>query len=393
MLALLCGMVWAALIGYLLFRALRQFRGYRATTLQPASRPIGPPVSILVPARNEIDNIARCLCRLTRQRGLAEESSVIVIDDGSEDGTAEAVERLIAAGGKITLIRAGPLPAGWVGKPHACWRGASQATGSWLCFVDADVSAAPELAAAAVEAAETHGIDMLSLHPFQRLGSFWERLVIPAGLLIIACAGKWPAPGNPQAAALGANGQFILIRREVYYAIGGHAAVKAEICEDRALAIKVERAGFCFRVMAAERLATTRMYRDLNSLWEGLSKNAVEILGSARATLAAAVTGMCIGWATLALPAALAATIFPRPSGSELLGFGLTLAGSAIVIGVQFGAVRHFRLSPVFGLLMPVGYTAAALLACHSLLLRRGKGVTWKGRTYDFHRKSSARSP
>jgi chlorobactene glucosyltransferase len=388
---LLAGMIWQGLVGYLLFRALRQFRAFRATALQPVSRATMPTVSIIVPARNEIDNIADCLRGLTRQEGLAAGSSITVVDDGSEDGTATAVAQHAEAGLPVTLIAAGPLPDGWVGKPHACWRGAATAGGPWLCFVDADVRVAPQLVVAAIEAAEAQQLDMLSLHPFQRLGSFWERLVIPAGLLIIACAKQWRAPGEPEAAAGGANGQFILIRREVYFAIGGHAAVGSEVSEDRALAIRAEQAGFRFRVLAAERFATTRMYHDLNSLWEGLAKNAVDILGNAAKTLAAAAAGMGVGWAALALPIAVAATIFPRPSPVEFAGFGLILAGSAIVIGVQFGAVRHFRISAVFGLLMPVGYTAAALLACHSLLLRRGRGVTWKGRRYEFHRKPSTK--
>jgi chlorobactene glucosyltransferase len=387
---LLCGLVWAGLVGYLLFRALRQFRAFRATALPPPSNPAVTAVSIIVPARNEIDNIARCLHGLTQQQGLAAGSSIIVVDDGSEDGTAAAVEQHVAGALPISLSAAGPLPEGWVGKPHACWRGASRAKAAWLCFVDADVRAAPQLVVAAIAAAEAQQIDMLSLHPFQRLGSFWEQLVIPAGLLIVACAQKWRAPGEPRAAAAGANGQFILIRREVYFALGGHAAVAAEICEDRVLAIRAECAGFRFRALAAERFATTRMYRDLKSLWEGLSKNAVDILGSSAMTLAAAVTGMCVGWTALWLPFVAAVVIFRRPSTSELIGFGLTLAGSAVVIAVQSGTARHFRIPAVFGLMMPCGYTAAALLACHSLLLRRGKGVTWKGRTYDFDQRAPA---
>ncbi|MGH7031914.1 MAG: glycosyltransferase [Stellaceae bacterium] len=390
MLTLLVGMAWAGLVGYLLSRAVRQFRAHRTTALQPVSSTPPPAVSVIVPARNEVLNIAACLRGLTQQVGLAAASSIIVVDDGSEDGTAAAVEDQIEGGRPITLIAAGPLPAGWVGKPHACWRGAMLAEGGWLCFIDADVSAAPQLVAAAVETAVAQQLDMLSLHPFQELGSFWERLVIPAGLLIIACAKGLSRAGTSDSAGAGANGQFILIRREVYFAVGGHAAVGAEICEDRALAVRVERAGFRFRVLAAEHFATTRMYRDLNSLWEGLSKNAIEILGSSGVTVAASATGMLVGWAALLLPVATAAAILPRPSPIEAIGLALTLAGSAIVIGVQLGAARHFRIPALFGLLMPCGYSAALVLACHSFLLRRGGGVTWKGRKYDFHRKPSA---
>ena len=390
MLALLSGAIWAGLVLYLLSRALRQFRTHRSTTLAAPAKPTpAAPVSIIVPARNEIDNIETCLRGLTAQAGLPGGFSIIVVDDGSEDGTAAAVERQIERGCPAVLVAAGALPEGWVGKPHACWRGAVAAQGGWLCFIDADVRAARQLVAAALDAAERQQIDLLSLHPFQELGSFWERLIFPAGLLIIACARDLAAAASPGSAAAGANGQFILIRRQVYFDLGGHAAVASAICEDRALALRAQSSGYRVRVLTAEHLASTRMYRDLPSLWEGLSKNALEILGSSGFTLAAAAAGMAVGWAALALPVAIAVAIFPQPSGMEWVGLALAVAGSAIVVGVQLGTARHFRIPAVFGILMPCGYTAAFLLACHSLLLRRGGGVTWKGRTYDFHRKPS----
>jgi hypothetical protein len=99
---------------------------------------------------------------------------------------------------------------------------------------------------------------------------------------------------------------------------------------------------------------------------------------------------MAVGWAALAVPAAIAVAIFPHPSALEWFGLGLAAAGSAIVVGVQVGTARHFRVPSVFGILLPCGYTAAFLLACHSWLLRRGAGVTWKGRKYDFHRNPPA---
>jgi hypothetical protein len=99
---------------------------------------------------------------------------------------------------------------------------------------------------------------------------------------------------------------------------------------------------------------------------------------------------MAVGWAALVVPGAIAVAIFPQPSALGWVGLGLAAAGSTIVVGVQLGAARHFRIPAIFGILLPCGYTAAFLLACHSWLLRRGAGVTWKGRKYDFHRKPSA---
>src|SRR5262249_23493590 len=156
--------------------------------IRPAEWSGLPPVSIIVPVRNEICNIGTCLEGLSAQTSLPGRSSIIIVDDASQDGTAAAVEYHAAGDSRIRLIAAGALPQGWVGKPDAWWRGGLLAEGEWLCFVDADVRPGPELIAIAVTTAEAHGIDMLSLHPMQELGSFWERLVIPAGLLMIGCA-------------------------------------------------------------------------------------------------------------------------------------------------------------------------------------------------------------
>lgn len=392
--ALLCGAIWLLLVLYLLSRALRQFRAHRNATLRAApGESRSAPVSIIVPVRNEIPNIASCLAGLTAQRGLAAGSTVTIVDDGSEDGTAEIVRRHLAGDSPVRLIAAGALPDGWVGKPHACWRGALAAATGWLCFIDADVRVEPPLVAAAIDAAETGAVDMLSLHPFQQLGSFWERLVMPAGLLMMACAKPLSRRDHPASSAAAANGQFILFRREAYFAVGGHAAVCAELCEDRALATRVEEAGFRFAAFGAEHLASTRMYRDFTSLWAGLARNAAEILGSPLLTLAASVVGLGVGWATPLLPLLLAAAIYPSPTAPGLAGLALAAAGSLVVVAMQLGTARHFGVSAVFGVLMPFGYTVAAAIAAHSLVLRHSGRVAWKGRRYDLRRTPSAGRP
>jgi chlorobactene glucosyltransferase len=382
---LLMGGLWAGLVAYLLFRTLQQFRAYKNATLVKATGRSGEvsPVSIIVPARNEIDNIAACLSGLTQQSCLSAGSPIIVVDDDSQDGTAAAVAQWAAGNSRIGLVAAGSLPEGWIGKPHACWRGALMAEGEWLCFIDADLRAAPELVASAIAAAAGQGIDMLSLQPLQELGSFWERVVMTAGLLMLACAKPF-RPASEDAA----NGQFLLFRRDAYFRVGGHAAVRAEICEDKALAGRVVAEGLVFRVLAAEDLARVRMYRGLSSLWEGIGKNATELLGSIPLTLIAAAAGLVFGWATLLLPAGLAALALADPSAPAAIGCLLALSGSAVTFGIQWGTARHFRLPWVFGLTFALGYTFAAALACHSVLARLRGRVTWKGRTYRLAKSS-----
>jgi chlorobactene glucosyltransferase len=390
MAVLLAGAAWACLIGWFIARAVRQFRAHHAVSLQRSDRAgaaLGS-VAIIVPARNEAANIGKCLAGLSAQRGLPAESSITIIDDESQDATQEIAREAASADPRISVIEAGPLPAGWLGKPHACWRGAYSVTADWLCFIDADVRAAPELVAAAVAAAEREGIDMLSLTPFQELGSFWERLIVPAGLVLIACTKDLRRIDDPASSEVTANGQFILIRRAVYFAVGGHAAVRGEVCEDKALAARVKAAGYRFRLLGAEHLASTRMYRDLASLWEGFSKNATEIMGDGVSTVGAASLAMAIGWAALALPSLAINIATGQPSLASVAGAIVALLGSLAGLGIQIGTARHFRLPVAYGLLFPFAYTAVAALAWHSVGLRRDGRVTWKGRTYEIHRKA-----
>jgi chlorobactene glucosyltransferase len=385
---LFAGVAWAAVVLYLLCRTLRQFRDYRQLALTvPNELSVLSSVAIIVPARNEIQNIGLCLDGLRAQTGLSGRWSIIVVDDDSRDGTAAAVERINAEDSKVSLASAGELPDGWVGKPHACWRGALLADCDWLCFVDADVRAAPQLVAAAVRTAEAQGIDMLSLHPLQELGSFWERTIMPAGMLVIACA-KCLDAGAKDAV----NGQFLLIRRTVYFQIGGHSAVRFEIAEDKALATRVMEAGFDLRVLAAERLARTRMYRSLASLWEGLSKNATEILGGPIVTLAAGVAAFAFGWTSLFAPPAIFIAALAESSPPAIGGAALALLGSGVVIGIQCATARHFRIPAAFGLIFALGYSAVACLACNGVLVSLHGRVTWKERTYRLA-KTSAEAP
>jgi chlorobactene glucosyltransferase len=397
MTALVAGAVWAGLIAWLLLRIFRQFRTHRAASLgSPAAKTMDAPlpdVAIIVPARNEIANIAACLEGLAGQSGLSGGSSIIVVDDASQDGTGQAVARAARDDPRIEPIEAGDLPAGWMGKPYACWQGALHAQTEWLCFVDADVRASPELVDTALTTATRQRIDMLSLNPLQELGSFWERLIIPAGLVAIACTTDLRPIDDPTSPEVSANGQFILIRRAVYFAVGGHAAVRGEVCEDKALAGRVKHGGWRYRMLGAEHLARTRMYTGLAALWEGLGKNAIEIIGDGPTTIAAATAATVVGWAAVLVPALTAIAVIQEPSAIGLIGVALAVLGSAAVLGIQIGTARHFRVPLGFALLFPLAYSAVAALAWHSVALRRAGHITWKGRTYALQRKASPGRP
>lgn len=394
MTVLLAGLVWAGIAGFILLLAFRQFAVHCAGTL--AADENAPPsgdVSIVLPVRNELGNIERCLAALSAQAGLADRLSITVVDDESEDGTVAVVARAARADPRIALCEAGRLPPGWMGKPHACWTGALQTRAEWLCFIDADVRAEPGLLRVALAAAERQGLDMLSLAPFQELGSFWERLIVPAGMMLIACAMDLRRIDDPAAPEVSANGQFLLVRRSVYFAVGGHAAVRAEVCEDKALAGLVKRGGWRFRLLGAEHLARTRMYTDRRALWEGLAKNATEFIGNGSTTVAAGIAGAIVAWAVLLLPVLALLSALDQMSWPAVAGTVLAFAGSATVIGMHVGTLRYCRLPFGYGMLFPLAYGATAVLACNSALWRRQGRITWKGRRYRFERGASPGRP
>jgi hypothetical protein len=225
------------------------------------------------------------------------------------------------------------------------------------------------------------------LHPRQELGSFWERLVIPAGLVVLACAKRFEPTSHDVV-----NGQFLLVRRNAYFKVGGHSKVRAEICEDKALASRLLARGFNLQVLAAGHLARTRMYRDLHSLWEGFSKNSAEILGSTSATLIAAAATLAFGWTAVLLPLAALLAILAQPSPATAIGGILSVLGTGTVLGVHLGAARYLRIPAVFGLTFPIGDTVVACLAWHGAITQLTGRVTWKGRTYQLTKTSPRRA-
>src|SRR5690348_16899074 len=269
MIALLLSIAWAGAVAYLLVRAIRQYSFYQV--IRPDSRPIsnGPRIDIIIPARNEELNISACLQSLLLQDYPRDQLSIFVVNDGSTDRTAQRVQEVAAADARVHLIDAESLPDGWTGKSHACWQGAAAAKGMrpqddrcWLCFLDADTVSEAMLLRTAMHAADDRGLEFLSLEPFQELGSFWERLILPVGFFLVAFTGDVRQANDPASPEAHANGQFLLMRREAYEAAGTFAAVRSEIAEDSALARLVKQSGRRVAVVGTQDLIRTRMYRD-----------------------------------------------------------------------------------------------------------------------------------
>jgi chlorobactene glucosyltransferase len=228
---------------------------------------------VLIPARNEEHNIGRCLDSLVAQTHANYE--ILVLDDQSSDGTWSIIERFAHEHpGRVTAIKGRPLPEnGWNGKPHALHQLAEQARGEYLLFTDADTVHAPESISWAVTNLEAHRVDFLSAYTGQELGTLGEALLVPIMYLMTAVVMPIWMVVVPRASLFSfAIGQFVMIRREAYRAVGGYEAISHHINDDIAMARLVRRAGFRSIFLDARRQVRCRMYYGFRQSFIGLTR-------------------------------------------------------------------------------------------------------------------------
>lgn len=374
---------WVLVVAGLLARAITQYRHYQVIRPGPGSSdPSRPTVTVIVPARNEERIIGKCLAGLMGQDYPADHLRIVVNDDNSTDRTAAMVTDLAAGDDRVRLIKSQPLPKGWLGKPHACWTAAAEARGEWLCFIDADTIAQPPLISTAVQNAVSRQLDLLSLQPFQELGSFAERLILPTGFFLIAFTQDLRRTNDPASPDASVNGQFLLIRRSVYESVGGHAAVRDAVAEDSALAHVIKSTGGRIGVLGTEGLLQTRMYSDFHSLREGAARQAASLLGGAVALLSVALGAMLLAVVPLALPSLAAGRLAWGGGSGAIASLLFAAIGSLALLGTHIGAARYFRIPFWYGLLFPLGYAAGAGILVFAAWQRSRGQTRWKGRIY-----------
>lgn len=335
----------------------------------------GIPLSIVIPARNEavgIENVLGSVLATTYSP-----LEVIVVDDRSTDDTAARVEALAAHDSRVRLVRGEALPTHWMGKPWACHQGAAVATGRYLLFTDADTTHAATLPQHAVGAMERDQPDLLTLTTRQECITFWERIVMPQILVLLGI--RYPPALINRATRpdqLVANGQYIMLRREAYDAVGGHRAVQGEIVEDLALAQTFLRHGLRVRMMFGETLISTRMYRSLGEMVEGWSKNLY--LGARQS-----MGDFPVRRALAPLLVALAFLFWLAPWIVLATGQWTAAALTAIGCSFLFWAIvpMGMRVPPGYAFGYPLGALTALAIALRSTW-RGGRRIEWRGRQY-----------
>jgi hypothetical protein len=325
----------------------------------------GTLVSILIPARDEAANIATCLDAALASTGV--EIEVLVMDDGSRDGTPEIVAARAATDPRLRLLHAPPLPPGWTGKVHACARLAEAARGTHLLFIDADVRLAPDAAARMAGHAQEQDLALVTGVPRQRIGTLGEGLTVPAINLLML--GYLPGAGraftrHPAMAA--ACGQLILVERAAYDSAGGHAAFRHRLHDGLALARNLRLAGHRTEVVDGAPLAECRMYGGFREAWNGFLKNAREGM--------ATPLGLPVWTLLLAGGHLLPWLLLPGP-----------LAGAALILTYLTRAAITWRgREPSWTIPLHPATIAVALAIQWTALARSalGRPSGWKGRAY-----------
>jgi hypothetical protein len=358
-------------VAALVLANLRRFR----PAPPPAAAP--PPVSILIPARNEADAIEAAVRAACAQA--VPEVEVVVLDDGSTDGTGAILGRLAPELARLRVAAGAPLPPGWAGKAWACWQlAAHHARHDWLLFVDADVRLGPDAAGRALAAAEAQEAVFVSAFPRQVLGSVGEALVVPLVYLVLlaylplALVRRYPMP-----ALSAACGQLMLVRRDAYLAADGHRAIRGTLHDGLMLARHLKASGLPIGLFDGADLAACRMYTGFAATWRGFARNAYEALGSPGA-LAAMVTLNAAGFVLpfVALPWALLAGAGPAVAGLWAAAAGLALAIRA-VLAWRFGAPAWTVLFTPIAVALMIG------IQLHSFLRSAtGQPVVWRARVY-----------
>jgi glycosyltransferase involved in cell wall biosynthesis len=344
-------------------------------------------LTVIVPARNEEDCLARCLESLVAQTEdifeLGKDWELVVVDDHSTDRTHAVAAKVAEGRAGVTVLEAGKLEKGWTGKANAIWTAAKKARGRWLLFTDADTVHEPGGLRRAIHEATRHKAGMLSYSPKQIVSGLAQRTLMPLVFCELALAYPPAKVSDPNQRIAAANGQFLLVEREAYRRIGGHAAIADKVLEDVELAFLAKRrkVGLWFRY--AEDAVSTRMYRSTGAMIEGWTKNLALLFNNALAL--ALWRGLDI--LLLAGLPVLAVELWNAKFAAhsvQWLGAGWILALLWVRTVVRFYArVSKSNFPFVDCLLAPLGLPLFVVLLYRSWFQHRIlKRVSWKGREY-----------
>ncbi len=363
------GLIGTALLNFLFFRKPRAF------VAEAGGREM-PLISVLVPARDEEANIEACVRSLLAQNYPRFE--ILVLDDHSADDTYPILCRLRDQDQRLRVLIGASLPPDWYGKPFACWQLANAAQGEFLLLTDADCVFAPDALLLALGANQEHQADVVSLVPDLRCEGFWERLLIPIQYFVIFAFLPTPLIRlSPFPWFAAANGAFLFLRRETYFDVDGHRAVRQQLAEDVKFAQHVKRRGKSLWYGDGSRTYFVRMYHGFEELWAGFSKNLFPAFSN---NLPLLLWVVFVLLNLLVLPPLWALWGWLTSATWTALPLGTYVCLAALRCGLT---LRFGRDSGGYALLNPLAWLLVIGIALSSAYRSlSGRGNAWKGRVY-----------
>ncbi len=349
-----------------------------------------PKVSIILPARNEEEFIARCLDSLTKQD--YENYEIVVINDSSEDNTGKIISEYAKKHANVIPVSARAKPEGWMGKNWACMEGYKKASGELLLFTDADTVHAKNVMSMTVSHLNSFSLDALSAIPKMRTFDFWTNITLPMISTFLHTRFSALNVNDPSKKTGYFFGSFFIIKKSTYHEVGTHEGVKQEIIEDGALGKKVKEKGYKMKMVRGEHLIEAVWARDKGTLWNALKRLMVPLyLQNEKIAIGIffAITFL------LFVPFAIFTTLTIFPSdvmSAKMLCIASAIASILIYVGSVIEVKVGLKLNLAYALLAPLGSMVVVLGFLSGLLqAKKSSSVSWRGRSYSVkdHTQSS----
>ena len=347
----------------------------RVGTLEPEARDSDPlpRISVVIPARDEEQDLEAGLRSVLAQQGV--ELEVIVVDDHSTDQTGAIADRVAAADRRVQVLHDPPLESGWLGKANAMQQGAARASGELLLFTDADIVHQPRCFASAVQLLRERDADLASAMPQLLVRTFWENVIVPMYVAGFAQYGS-AAIDDPAAPDAIASGGLLLIKKDVFDALGGMSEVRGEMFDDVGLARLLKRHGkrVVFRIGAP--LLQVQAFKTNRQAFWGTTKNVI-MIGNGKPALALAAVALA---ALMLWTPWLAAIVGALDAQPLLIGVGLAtyLLQAALLYGFGRGLMQVRPGALLFFPLVVVVVTCCTLRAVYYHSIKGA--VLWRGR-------------
>ena len=351
-----------------------------------------PKVSIILPARNEEEFIAKCLDTLIDQDYPNYE--IIAIDDSSEDSTGNIISEYAKQNSKVIPVSARPKPDGWMGKNWACMEGYKKATGELLLFTDADTTHARNVISLAVSHLLSFNLDALTAIPKMVSIDFWTKITLPMLSTFLHTRFSAIRVNDPSKKTGYFFGSFFIIKQKTYEKVGTHESVKQEIIEDGALGKKVKDSGYKMKMVRGDHLIDAVWARDKSTLWNALKRLMIPLYLQSHG-IAVGIFFAVLFLLFMPFPIFVYSSILTFETLSNSMVFVSSLIASLLIYaGAVIEVKKGMQLKLIYSLFGPIGSLVVVLGFLSGLLqAKKDSSVSWRGRTYSMkdHAQDSIR--